>query len=75
MASHFARTPPTSIRSFLRNRVRDELLPGLERDYNPRLRQALAETAEIAAAEDAFLDDLVSSVLGGDLPRSPCRAA
>jgi len=52
---------------FLRNRVRNELLPGLERDYNPRLRQALCETAEIAAAEDAFLDDLVSSVLGADL--------
>jgi tRNA(Ile)-lysidine synthetase-like protein len=53
--------------SFLRNRVRNELLPGLERDYNPRLRQALAETAEIAAAEDAFLDNLASSVLGADL--------
>ncbi len=49
---------------FLRNRVRGELLPALERDYNPRLRQALCETAEIAAAEDAFLESLVSSLLG-----------
>jgi tRNA(Ile)-lysidine synthetase-like protein len=49
---------------FLRNRLRAELLPALERDYNPQLRQALCETAEIAAAENAFLDDLVSSVLG-----------
>jgi len=49
---------------FLRNRVRAGLLPGLERDYNPRLREALCETAEIAAAEDAFLDELVSAVLG-----------
>ncbi len=49
---------------FLRNRVRGELLPALERDYNPRLRQALSETAEIAAAEDAFLDSLVYSILG-----------
>lgn len=49
---------------FLRNRVRGDLLPALERDYNPRLREALSETAEIAAAEDAFLDSLVSSVLG-----------
>jgi tRNA(Ile)-lysidine synthetase-like protein len=49
---------------FLRNRVRHELLPGLERDYNPQLRQALAETAEIATAEDAYLEERVSSLLG-----------
>jgi len=49
---------------FLRNRVRAELLPALERTYNPRLREALCETAEIAAAEDAFLNDLVSVTLG-----------
>ena len=47
---------------FLRNRVRGQLLPALERDYNPQLRQALCETAEIAAAESAFLDDLAASV-------------
>lgn len=45
---------------FLRNRVRADLLPALERDYNPRLRQALCETAEIAAAENVFFEDLVS---------------
>jgi tRNA(Ile)-lysidine synthase len=49
---------------FLRNRVRAELLPALERDYNPQLRQALCETAEVAAAENDFLDDLVSAALG-----------
>jgi len=49
---------------FLRNRVRISLLPALERDYNPRLRQALCETADIAAAENAFFDDLTSSALG-----------
>jgi tRNA(Ile)-lysidine synthase len=48
---------------FLRNRVRMQLLPALERDYNPQLRQALCETAEVAAAESAFLDELVSSAL------------
>jgi tRNA(Ile)-lysidine synthase len=46
---------------FLRNRVRADLLPALERDYNPQLRQALYETAEIAAAENAFLEELVSA--------------
>ena len=49
---------------FLRNRVRAELLPALERDYNPQLRQALCETADVAAAESDFLEDLVSAALG-----------
>jgi tRNA(Ile)-lysidine synthase len=48
---------------FLRNRVRLQLLPALERDYNPQLRRALCETAEVAAAESAFLDELVSSAM------------
>ena len=36
---------------FLRNRIRHELLPLLERDYNPRIAEALAQTAEIARGE------------------------
>jgi tRNA(Ile)-lysidine synthase len=38
----------------LRNRVRHELLPLLEREFNPGLRQALGETAEIARGEEEF---------------------
>jgi tRNA(Ile)-lysidine synthase len=48
---------------FLRNRIRAELLPCLERDYNPRLREALCETAEVAAAENDFLEELVNSMV------------
>lgn len=51
---------------FLRNRVRATLLPTLEADYNPRLRDALCETAEIAAAENTFFDRLAASALGQD---------
>lgn len=51
---------------FLRNRVRATLLPGLEQDFNPRLRQALCDTAEIAAAENAFFDHLTATTLGQD---------
>ena len=54
---------------FLRNRVRAELLPALERDYNPQVRQALCETAEVAVAENALLEDLVSAALA-KLPQS-----
>jgi len=49
---------------FLRNRLRRELLPELEREYNPRLREALCETAEIAAAEDELLEELAGAALG-----------
>ena len=37
-----------------RNRIRHELLPLLERDYNPNLRQLLSETAEIARDEELY---------------------
>jgi tRNA(Ile)-lysidine synthase len=40
-------------RRFLRNRVRRELLPLLERDYNPGIRKVLRRTAEILRAEAA----------------------
>jgi tRNA(Ile)-lysidine synthase len=36
----------------LRNRIRHELLPSLEREYNPALRQSLVNLAEIARAEE-----------------------
>jgi tRNA(Ile)-lysidine synthase len=42
--------------AFARNRVRAELLPLLERNYNPSLVDTLAATAEIARAEEEFWD-------------------
>lgn len=38
----------------LRNRVRHELLPQLERDYNPSLARVLGESAEVARAEEEY---------------------
>lgn len=38
-------------RRFLRNRIRHELLPLLEREYNPGIREVLRRTAEIMRAE------------------------
>lgn len=48
---------------FRRNRVRHELLPLLERDYNPNLRQALSEAAEISRAEEEYWVDVAGAAL------------
>lgn len=39
---------------FARNRVRHELLPLLEREYNPNIRQILSDTGEVARAEEEY---------------------
>jgi tRNA(Ile)-lysidine synthase len=48
-----------------RNRIRHGILPRLERNLNPAVREALAETAEIARAEEGFWEHEVASVLAG----------
>ena len=45
-----------------RNRIRHELLPLLEREYNPNIRHVLSETAEIALAEEDYWHDHTSSL-------------
>ena len=42
---------------YLRNRVRRDLVPVLERDYNPALVPALLRLGEICREEDAFLEE------------------
>ena len=41
-------------RAFARNRLRHELLPQLAREWNPRIEETLAHTADWAQAEEAF---------------------
>ena len=40
-----------------RNRIRHTLLPLLERDFNPDIRQTLADLAELARGEEEFWDN------------------
>jgi tRNA(Ile)-lysidine synthase len=47
----------------MRNRVRHGILPRLERYLNPAVREALAETAEIARAEEEYWQGEVARVL------------
>ncbi|MFW6012634.1 MAG: tRNA lysidine(34) synthetase TilS [Candidatus Bipolaricaulota bacterium] len=42
---------------YLRNRIRHELLPRLEDDYNPRIKATLARTSKIMNEADSFLKD------------------
>src|SRR2546427_3863176 len=46
-----------------RNRVRHGILPRLERNLNPALREILAETAEIARAEEEYWNAEVGRIL------------
>ena len=48
---------------FARNRVRHELLPLLERDYNPNIRQLLSDAAELARAEEEYWNVLAKREL------------
>ncbi len=50
-------------REHLRNRVRHDLLPLLERDYNPRARRALAATSAVLRDESALLDEMATAAL------------
>jgi tRNA(Ile)-lysidine synthase len=47
----------------MRNRVRHGILPRLERYLNPAVREAFAETAEIARAEEEYWEREVARVL------------
>ncbi len=47
---------------FLRNKIRRDLLPNLEQNYNPSMRETLIQTASILAEENRLLDSLSEKV-------------
>lgn len=50
--------------TYLRNRVRHQLLPLLE-EYNPAIRSCLASTAAILGDDEALLDELTEQAFAG----------
>jgi tRNA(Ile)-lysidine synthase len=55
---------------FARNRVRHELLPLLEREYNPNIRVVLSEMAEVARADEEYWQALARGEIA---VRTPSR--
>ena len=51
---------------YLRNRIRLELLPMLEQEYNPRIKRRLASAASALAAENDFIET-ESSLIAGEV--------
>ena len=49
--------------SYLRNRVRHEILPLLESNLNPKIRETLVKTADIMREEDQLLDQMARKAL------------
>jgi tRNA(Ile)-lysidine synthase len=48
---------------FFRNRIRNDLIPTLIANYNPRIVQGLCQTAEIMRRDDDYLQQVVRQIL------------
>jgi len=59
------------LENYTRNRIRLQLLPQLEREYNPRVRESLLRIAQIAAQAEDFLDQQAETVLSVAARRIP----
>lgn len=56
---------------FLRNRIRHQLLPQLERDYNPGIVNVLNHTAEVARGEEAHWQRQIEELAGRLIQDTP----
>lgn len=52
---------------YTRNKIRNELIPYLEKNYNPNIKQALRKFASIAELDDALLTDIAYAAMEGHL--------
>ncbi len=52
---------------YTRNRIRNELIPHLEKKYNPSIKQALRRYAELAELDDALLNEIAITSMDGNI--------
>ncbi len=58
----FTDDPANEDRAHLRNRVRSELLPMLEREYRTGIAGVLARAGSLAAADDLLIDEIATHI-------------
>lgn len=58
---------------YLRNRIRHELIPTLENDYNPNIKVGLSRTADVLGAESEYLDTIAQKAFETCRVRDPDR--
>ena len=52
---------------YTRNKIRNELIPYLEKEFNPSIRQALRRYAELADLDDTLLNEIAISAMDGHI--------
>lgn len=52
---------------YTRNSIRNELIPFLEKKYNPNIRQSLRRYAELADLDDALLNEIAIASMEGNV--------
>lgn len=68
VGQNFRHDPTNVDPSYTRSRIRTELLPQLAADYNPQIAEALARLGDLAAANQALLDALLSDLQDRAVP-------
>ncbi len=58
---------------YRRNRIRLQLIPYIEKEFNPNFRQALIRTAEILTDENDYLNNRVEEILNNHLTKQSKR--